>query len=419
MRIAARFSHDDSRAITDNETCCPKLAIRPFSVHEPAPMSVESQIPVMEVWFLDKLSEHGTVRDYRISTLPWVIGRSADCDLTLRSTSVSKEHARIERGTEGVQIVDLGSTNGTHVNGKLVTGTLSLRSGDILNVGEFQFSLRAAQTVDDNRSCDEESLVMRTTLTSHPLIVEARSFFDLLNGHGIEPNYQPIIRLKDELIQGFEVLARVNVSSLPNDAQRLFDIAKRLGAEQKLSRLFWLHGVRLAAKLPQRALLFVNIHPHELFDPELVSTLEHAQAEATNVRIVVEIHEVSVVDLEWIGRFKDDLAAAGIGLAYDDFGAGEGRLNELAEVSPDYLKFDRSLITNLDFAGPSKRHVVESLVQMVRGLGVIPLAEGIETAGQAQACAEIGFELGQGYYFGVPRPIGHWLSHGLRGRHLV
>jgi EAL domain-containing protein (putative c-di-GMP-specific phosphodiesterase class I) len=171
--------------------------------------------------------------------------------------------------------------------------------------------------------------------------------------------YQPIIRLTDQVIQGFEVLARVDITSLPNDASKLFLLAKRLCAEQKLSRLFWVQDVRLAAKLPNRTLLFVNIHPSELVDPDLVRTLEKAQAEVTNLRIVVEIHEDSVVNLDWMGRFKNDLGAAGIELAYDDFGAGEGRLSELAEVPPDYLKFDRRLIVNLDRGGLSKRHVVE------------------------------------------------------------
>ncbi|MGQ0595423.1 MAG: EAL domain-containing protein [Gammaproteobacteria bacterium] len=374
-------------------------------------MAIENRPLVAEVWFLDQISGPGAVREHRISILPWTIGRASECNLTLHSNSVSKEHARIERGVEGLRIVDLGSTNGTHLNGRPVGGALPLRNGDILNIGEFQFSLRAEDTVEDAVLYDEESLVTPATmLVSDPLVAETRSFFDLLNGRGIAPHYQPIIRLTDHVIQGFEVLARVDMTSLPNDASKLFLIAKRFCAEQKLSRLFWVQGVRLAAQLPNRTLLFVNIHPSELVDPDLVRTLEKAQAEVTNLRIVVEIHEDSVVNLDWMGRFKNDLGAAGIGLAYDDFGAGEGRLNELAEVPPDYLKFDRRLIANLDRGGLSKRHVVESLVHMVRDLGVIPLAEGIETAGQAQACAEIGFDLAQGFFFGVPRPIGHWLS---------
>jgi pSer/pThr/pTyr-binding forkhead associated (FHA) protein len=88
-------------------------------VNTPAPLGAE-------VWFLDQISGPGTVREYRIAILPWTIGRAAECNLTLRSNSVSKEHARIERGVEGLKIVDLGSTNGTHLNGQPVSGALAL-----------------------------------------------------------------------------------------------------------------------------------------------------------------------------------------------------------------------------------------------------------------------------------------------------
>jgi EAL domain-containing protein (putative c-di-GMP-specific phosphodiesterase class I) len=92
----------------------------------------------------------------------------------------------------------------------------------------------------------------------------------------------------------------------------------------------------------------------------------------------------------------------GMKLAYDDFGAGQARLNELVEARPDYLKFDRKLVAGLDAATPDRVQLVESLVQLARQLGIITLAEGIETAGEAATCRRIGFEMMQGYYFGRP-----------------
>jgi EAL domain-containing protein (putative c-di-GMP-specific phosphodiesterase class I) len=89
-------------------------------------------------------------------------------------------------------------------------------------------------------------------------------------------------------------------------------------------------------------------------------------------------------------------------LAYDDFGAGQARLNELVEARPDYLKFDRKLIAGLDAANKNRQQLLESLVLMSRQLGIVTLAEGIETAGEAEACRRVGFELMQGYYFGRP-----------------
>ena len=68
-----------------------------------------------------------------------------------------------------------------------------------------------------------------------------------------------------------------------------------------------------------------------------------------------------------------------IGLAYDDFGAGQARLVELVDVPPDYLKFDMRLVQNLDSASLERQRMLASLVKMVHDLGITPLAEGIET----------------------------------------
>ena len=91
-----------------------------------------------------------------------------------------------------------------------------------------------------------------------------------------------------------------------------------------------------------------------------------------------------------------------IHFAYDDFGAGQARLLELAEVPAHYVKFDRSLVNNLHRANPRKRQLVKNLVEMVLSAGSIPLAEGIECEEEAQACIDAGFKLIQGYLVGRP-----------------
>jgi EAL domain-containing protein (putative c-di-GMP-specific phosphodiesterase class I) len=102
---------------------------------------------------------------------------------------------------------------------------------------------------------------------------------------------------------------------------------------------------------------------------------------------------------------RSELRELNIGLAYDDFGAGQTRLSELIEAPPDYLKFDISLIRNLDSASPERRRTLESLVNVALDLGVNPLAEGIETEGEAEVCRQLGFLTAQGFYFGRPAPL--------------
>ncbi len=106
-----------------------------------------------------------------------------------------------------------------------------------------------------------------------------------------------------------------------------------------------------------------------------------------------------------MARLRQELRELGIGLAYDDFGAGQTRLAELAAAPPDYLKFDRSMIEGIDHDGGARRQLLSTLVGMADGMGIRSIAEGIEREAEVTTCAELGFELGQGFLFGRPQPI--------------
>ena len=99
-----------------------------------------------------------------------------------------------------------------------------------------------------------------------------------------------------------------------------------------------------------------------------------------------------------------------IELAYDDFGAGQGRLVELVEVPPNVIKFDMSLIRGIDRAPVVRQKMLETLVSMVNDLGIACLAKGLETADELRICRELGFGYGQGHFIGLPAPIHSWLN---------
>ena len=93
-----------------------------------------------------------------------------------------------------------------------------------------------------------------------------------------------------------------------------------------------------------------------------------------------------------------------IGLAYDDFGAGQSRLRELVEVPPDFLKFDMGLIRDIDSAPQIKRNLVASLAETANEAGTTTLAEGVSTADELRCCVDMGIKLIQGFYFCRPEP---------------
>jgi EAL domain-containing protein (putative c-di-GMP-specific phosphodiesterase class I) len=185
----------------------------------------------------------------------------------------------------------------------------------------------------------------------------------------------------------------------------MFDAAARLHMEVDLSRMLRWEGIRRATELPGNPKIFVNTHPLELQSDGLLNSMIMVRQLTQQASLVLEIHEAAISDPKQMRELKAKLKELRIELAFDDFGAGQTRLAELTEARPDYLKFDMSLIRDIDQAGPERQKLISSLINVTLDLGIAPLAEGIETAGEAEVCRQLGFQFAQGYHFGRPVSI--------------
>jgi EAL domain-containing protein (putative c-di-GMP-specific phosphodiesterase class I) len=120
--------------------------------------------------------------------------------------------------------------------------------------------------------------------------------------------------------------------------------------------------------------------------------------------VVVEITEsTAMADPDRTQRVLSELHAWGLTLAIDDFGTGYSSLARLKHLPVDILKIDRTFIHEVDRDEDSGR-MVEAMVQLAHGLGMTPLAEGIETAEELAFLREAGCTLGQGFHFARPVP---------------
>jgi EAL domain-containing protein (putative c-di-GMP-specific phosphodiesterase class I) len=183
----------------------------------------------------------------------------------------------------------------------------------------------------------------------------------------------------------------------------MFAAARVLNLEAELSRIFREEGIRTGKVLPNAHALFVNTHPAEIEDLDLlIFSLGELRELEPQRPMVLEIHEAAVTCGDEMRTLRTALNKLHMGLAYDDFGAGQARLIELVDVPPDYLKFDMKLVQNLTAASAERRRMLESLVKMVHELGITPLAEGIETEGDHEICLQSGFALAQGFLYGYP-----------------
>jgi EAL domain-containing protein (putative c-di-GMP-specific phosphodiesterase class I) len=371
-------------------------------------MATHSLTAKRVAWHLSgQMSDDEPVRQYRVDAARFVVGRRPEASLSIPSPTVSREHAELTVVEEGLLLRDLGSTNGTFVNGTRIQQPCTVTHGDLLQFGQIVFRVMQQSTESGPQTIEDDSCDRALALIQ---------FDQLMTQRAVAPHYQPIVGMKDRQVFGYEVLARSRFFGL-KDPRSMFAAAKVLDLEGELSRILREEGLRNGQVLPEGHALFVNTHPIEMEDVDLlIFSLQGLRENEPTRPLVLEIHEASVTCSGTIRKLRSALAEMKIGLAYDDFGAGQARLIELVEVPPDYLKFDMKLVQNLESASLERQRMLASLVQMVRELGITPLAEGIETAGDDEFCRQIGFTCAQGFYYGYPSLPKSLLSRQAGGR---
>ncbi len=358
----------------------------------PAPAAADAA----RTWSLVGCLGHAAgLSNITIGKVPFTVGRAANNDLALRSKSVSKSHAQIIAAVDAVLIQDLGSTNGTFVNGKPIAKPTPVGDGDLVQFADMEFRLARASLASIDRTAVAEHI------EEGWLISRVHEF---INRERFHMAYQPIVSAAGWRTVGVEALVRCEVPGLESPIV-LFEAASRLGLEKRISTMCRIDAVRsLAGRFPGYQ-LFLNTHPGEYLGRELVQSLAQLRFLAGDRPLVLEIHEATMPEMTAMRDFRQALRDLGIGLAYDDFGVGQSRLLELTEVPPDYLKFDRSLVRDEALASPGHRALLRTLLKHAADGGIATIAEGVETQAAVDACLALGFTHFQGYHFGRPVPV--------------
>ena len=335
-----------------------------------------------------------------VNHLPFLIGRKSDLELPIDANSISRRHAEIISCNGQLCINDLNSTNGTFLNDNKINECTRIDDGDIVRLGDIELRVVIepwnATTSTDNM----EHTYIASGNVMEKLVRGTRELKQLIHNKQVKSVLQPIVD-HGQTVVAYELLGRGNHPTLPESPGALFYIAEQIGNEVALSELFLETGLKLAHSCSPNGCFYFNVHPKEIQDLNyLYQRLEKIQADYPLTRLVLEIPEKAITDIKQMSNIKNHLHALKIGLAFDDFGAGQTRLLELSEVSPDILKFDICLIHDIDIASPARQHMVEMLVNYSHEQGIKVLAEGAETAGEDVVCRQIGFDLLQGFYYG-------------------
>jgi diguanylate cyclase (GGDEF)-like protein len=243
---------------------------------------------------------------------------------------------------------------------------------------------------------------MRLDLSQLSLSTE---FNTIVRDKNVRAVFQPIADFTTGTILAWEALTRGPEGTTFHSPAMLFDFAEQSGKLFALERLCREKAISGFGSIATGQKLFLNIHPKTMADPEFTHgmTLELLQAAGlTPQNIVFEITERhSITEFALFHRTLDHYRSQGYLVAVDDAGAGYSGLTSIAQIRPEFIKIDMSLIQGID-KDPVKRALIETLVTFADKIGSKIIAEGIESQAQATCLVDIGVHYGQGFYLARP-----------------
>lgn len=225
------------------------------------------------------------------------------------------------------------------------------------------------------------------------------------------PVLQPILKLPEEKISGFEALIRWQHPSrgtvMPMD---FIPVAERSGLVQHLDRLMLEKVCQILPSLQERAggaadlFVSVNLSGVNFASRDVVDLINDTfkRTETDPRKIRFEITESALIgDPVLAEEILQALKKTGARIALDDFGTGYSSLNYLHRFSIDTIKIDRTFVANLH-DDPRSIDIIRAIVGLARNFNLTVVAEGIETDEDVKALSSLECDYGQGFYYGRP-----------------
>jgi diguanylate cyclase (GGDEF)-like protein len=232
-----------------------------------------------------------------------------------------------------------------------------------------------------------------------------------LERHEFKVHYQPILRLHDKQLTGFEALLRwehpTRGTLHPLD---FIAVAEEIGIMTTIN--WWvmreachqMYEWQTQFPSAQNLTISVNISPQHLTQPDFAQCIERILRETDLAprHLLLELTEKVIVDdSQLIARILDQLQVLGVKVQIDDFGTGYSSLSYLQNLPAETLKIDRSFISRMEESRDGAE-LIRAIVALGRALGMKVIAEGIETTDQLTRLKELDCEYGQGYLFAKP-----------------
>ncbi|MBL8894259.1 MAG: EAL domain-containing protein, partial [Rhizobiales bacterium] len=227
----------------------------------------------------------------------------------------------------------------------------------------------------------------------------------------IEVHYQPIARLSDMDLAGFEALVRWRHPSLGLlGPERFLKVAEQAGLIKDLGRHVMIESGRQlgiwqrAFRPTQPLFVSVNVSSSQLVGSSLVEDVQTILARESIIRdtFKVEVTESVVMENpELAAQILDRLKLLGVGLSCDDFGTGYSSLSNLRRLPFDTLKIDRAFLET-EMVDERAYIILRNIIALAHDLNLVLVAEGIESQEHIDRLSALGCQYGQGFFIGQP-----------------
>jgi len=242
----------------------------------------------------------------------------------------------------------------------------------------------------------------------------AATLHEALNCNGMWLRYQPVVR-PDGSLEAVEALMSCAIGQPPVSPGEFIPVAEKIGMIDRLGEWSLVEGALCAARLHRQGWptkVAINVSRAQLLSECFLTALHGALLYANVPPQWIELELTESLFMEPSPTVQNNLQRIreiGVGLAIDDFGTGYSCLANLKDLPATKLKFDRAFIMCL----PDDRRalaIVNAMTDLAHRLGLIVVAEGVETQAQLTLCEDAGLDATQGYFHAKPMPEHQLLS---------
>lgn len=364
------------------------------------------QEPALGTPWLERDSDEGPTEKTPLLSFPFRIGRNDTADLQIPSNQVSREHALITRHGKKYHVQDLGSTNGTFINGERIDEAV-LADGDVLGFAEVEFLFFCGTQGFSRKTATQ---VMHRDGGEQPgrdaaweTILRVRGTHESVTQRALRALFQPIVELASDTAFGYEALAASGADDLADPRCASLTAPTDCRANDRLRELFRRMAIERCQVLPLASRLFLAVTVAETQHAGLLDRLAVLRdALPAGRTLVVEIPDSAVRTSPEFSRLRAALRDAGIEVAYDDYASSKAEVIERRDIAPDYLKLAPSMLRSIH-RGEDRQRQVQMIVASSHELGCGVIATGIDNEQDLRLGHELGCGFAQGLLCGAPQ----------------